>query len=55
MDIRQAVFHLGMMERVCKQSHMDTEAEALSMAIDVLTEKERNRRAWEELIEEERT
>ena len=55
MDIREAVFHLEMIAKVCKDSHMDTEAEALKMAIDVLNEKERNRRAWEELIEEERT
>ena len=55
MDIREAVFHLEMIAKVCKDSHMDTEADALQMAIDMMQEQERNRRAWEELIAEERT
>ena len=55
MTIKEAVFHLDRIRQVCDESHMDTEAEALQMAIDVLAEQERNRRAWEELILEERT
>lgn len=55
MRCKEAVFYLEQIKNVCEKSHMDTEAEALSMAIDVLKEREEHRRSWEEIIAEERT
>ena len=55
MRCKEAVFYLEQIKNVCEKSHMDTEAEALSMAIGMLQERERNRQAWAELIAEERT
>lgn len=55
MTIKEAVFHLDRIRQVCDKSYMDTEAEALSMAIEMLKEHEQHRRSWEEILAEERT
>lgn len=55
MDTREAVFYLQQLKNECKEQHLDEYAEALEMAIDMMQEKDRNRKAWEELIAEERT
>ena len=55
MSTKEALFYLEQIERVCRKSHMDTEAEALTLAIDMLTEHEQHRRSWEEILAEERT
>ena len=55
MRCKEAVFYLEQIKNVCEKSHMDTEAEALSMAIEMLKEHEQHRRSWEEILAEERT
>ena len=55
MKTKEAIFHLERIKTVCEKSHMATEAEALTLAIDMLTEHEQHRRSWEEILAEERT
>lgn len=52
MEVKEAVFHIKKFIWGCKAEHMDTEAEALQMAVDMMEEKERDREALEKLVYE---
>ena len=54
MGRKEAIHVLEMIRKECIGQY-DDGYEALTMAIEDMEEKERTRRAWEELIAEERT
>ena len=53
--MKDKIFVLEQMAKECRRVHLDTQADALELAIDVLKEREEHRRSWEEIIAEERT
>ena len=53
--MKDKIFVLEQMLKECRRVHLDTQAEALEMAIELLKDHEQHRRSWEEILAEERT
>lgn len=54
MTTQLTIKTLEAIREACRTDHLETEAEALGVAIDMLKEREQHRRSWEEILAEER-
>ena len=47
MNRAEAIFNLERIEKAFREEYLDTEADAIALAIEVLKEQEKYKKAWE--------
>ena len=51
MNTTEALFHLERIEEAFRADHLDTEADAVRMAIEVLEQQDKHRKSWEGIVD----
>ena len=55
MELETAIFFLRRIKEAFEEDHLNTEAEALSVAIGAIEEQIQHKRSWAKLVAEERS